>query len=247
MFGLELLGSALSGGGNMLFNAFEAEENRDFQSDMSNSQYQRAAKDLEKAGLNRVLALGGGASTPSGAQATSSENFMGNYTQAASAKAAIAQAEAQTKAIAAQEEAAEAAASNTRTQEANSKALLPFQIEQLKAQSRQQNAAAVLSSENAGIARMEKAKQEVIKAGYDAGAPLVKKAVDAIPSTAKQVLQAPLDFFQGVENAGRASAKEVRERLDAAEDYLEEKGRRVRDAAKSTFDDYKKRFKRYVK
>lgn len=247
MFGIELLGSALSGGGNMLFNAFEAEENRDFQSDMSNSQYQRAAKDLEKAGLNRVLALGGGASTPSGAQASSSENFMGNYTQAASAKAAIAQAEAQTKAIAAQEEAAEAAASNTRTQEANSKALLPYQIEQLKAQAAQQNSAAVLGSENAAIARMEKAKQEVIKSGYEAGAPLVKKAVEMVPATAKQVMNAPNDFFNALEHLGRSSAKEVRDRLDAAEDYLEEKGRRVRDAAKTSFNEAKKRLKNYVK
>lgn len=37
-----------------------------FQKEMSRTAYQRAAKDLEKAGLNRVLALGNPASTPSG-------------------------------------------------------------------------------------------------------------------------------------------------------------------------------------
>ena len=47
-----------------------ARENREWQTQMSNTAYQRAARDLEAAGLNRILALGSPASTPAGNIAT---------------------------------------------------------------------------------------------------------------------------------------------------------------------------------
>ena len=59
------------------YNSAEAEKNRQWQERMSNTAYQRAVEDLEKAGLNKWLAITGGgngasASTPSGSSASSS-------------------------------------------------------------------------------------------------------------------------------------------------------------------------------
>jgi len=57
---------------SMNFNRQEAQKDRDFQERMAATAYQRATKDLEAAGLNRVLALGSPSPTPSGATASSS-------------------------------------------------------------------------------------------------------------------------------------------------------------------------------
>lgn len=67
-----ILGGALSAVGG-LFGASKSQdmvrEQMAFQREMANTQYQRAAKDLEKAGLNRILALGSPAAAPGGASA----------------------------------------------------------------------------------------------------------------------------------------------------------------------------------
>lgn len=64
------VGSDIGGSlGDMAFNAWSADKQEDFQAKMASTQYQRAAADLEKAGLNRVLALGSPAAAPAGALA----------------------------------------------------------------------------------------------------------------------------------------------------------------------------------
>lgn len=55
---------------NMMFAREEAQKNRDWQAEMSNSAYQRSTEDMRKAGLNPIMAVAKpGASTPGGAQA----------------------------------------------------------------------------------------------------------------------------------------------------------------------------------
>lgn len=66
---------------NRLFNAEQAEINRKWQENMSNTAYQRAVKDMQKAGINPILAYtNGGASTGTGATASGGQatSAMGN-------------------------------------------------------------------------------------------------------------------------------------------------------------------------
>lgn len=56
---------------NREYNAEQAQINRDWLTEMSNTSYQRAVADMQKAGLNPILAFSqGGASTPSGSSAS---------------------------------------------------------------------------------------------------------------------------------------------------------------------------------
>lgn len=77
-----ITGAALIGGGASILggmsankaNSKEAKRNRAWQEAMSNSAHQREAKDLEKAGLNRILSLGKGAPMGGGSQAAPMQN-----------------------------------------------------------------------------------------------------------------------------------------------------------------------------
>ena len=73
-----IVGAGASLAGGLLsnrFNAQQAEMNRAFQADMSNTSYQRVMQDLEAAGLNPMLAImQGGASTPLGNMASAFSN-----------------------------------------------------------------------------------------------------------------------------------------------------------------------------
>lgn len=90
--GGDLLGSAYSARNNRR----EAQKQREWQERMSNTAYQRAAADMEAAGLNRILAYENPASTPSGASSSISAPKLGSTgIAAASAKQAIEQSKAQ--------------------------------------------------------------------------------------------------------------------------------------------------------
>jgi len=90
-------GSAVTGA----LNQYSAKQNRRFQQEMSNTAYQRAATDLEKAGLNRILALGSPASTPGGSTANFPD-FGQTINQAASTASQVSKQTAETSKIVAE-------------------------------------------------------------------------------------------------------------------------------------------------
>lgn len=85
-------GGALLGGA---FNARQASLGRDFAYKMASQGYQIAARDLEKAGLNRILALGNPASGAAGIASMAPPDFGASFTQGSSAQQSIEQSKAQ--------------------------------------------------------------------------------------------------------------------------------------------------------
>lgn len=102
-FGLSLLNSAFGVRRQEMNNDFasdESQRNREFQERMSNTSYQRAMADMEKAGLNPMLAYSqGGASLPTGSTASPVSFGNADFTQSlyASSAARAAEADADTK------------------------------------------------------------------------------------------------------------------------------------------------------
>ncbi|QGH72842.1 MAG: putative minor capsid protein [Microviridae sp. ctjyu33] len=100
-----LISGTIAGGLNYLgqreankMNLRIAREQMGFQERMSSTAYQRAMQDMAQAGLNPILAAGGGASSPSGASATMMNEMSGAVSSAIQAKAVTAQIQ-QTKAM----------------------------------------------------------------------------------------------------------------------------------------------------
>lgn len=122
------------------FSADQAAQSRSWQEEMSNTQYQRQVADLSAAGLNPMLAyMKGGASTPSGATATSGIASTGSGVNLPGAAATASQINLQN----AQEDSLRAQAEKTKAEEAEIRARTPthaVSIEQMKQQMEQSKA-----------------------------------------------------------------------------------------------------------
>jgi hypothetical protein len=133
---------------NREFQSAEADKNRSFQADQAATQYQRAAKDLEAAGLNRILAIGSPAAAPSGSMPSSSAASISQPRISADLMKGLAAASA------------------------------VQQVKQSQAQIKLTDAQANLVGEQARVTAAEASKQEVHKMMYDKFGPQLEQIVD---------------------------------------------------------------------
>lgn len=187
VIGAAAAGAIISAGGNAWSakqansaNKKIAREQMRFQEKMSNTAYQRATKDLEKAGLNRILALGNPASTPSGASYTAQSAELGSalvegaergISSAREAKRVnpeIAQIQANTRATDAQ---AQKTAMDTVAQRQNIEVVVPKTIEEI-------NSRIVQNQMNSSKSEAEKVLTERTMPGRAAHADTTKMVED---------------------------------------------------------------------
>lgn len=177
-----------------------ANRQMDFQKEMASTQYQRSAQDLERAGLNRVLALGNQAAAPSGAMPAPTRFSEAAY-QSITAKQALATGKAQEELLKAQRDQSEATAAKARTDSLVSLELLPFQKQQLGSQAAAAEQQAELTRVNALLADLEEDKQRVLKSLYSEFGPVVLDVVRQLAGTISSAKDAMGSFSGAVDKA----------------------------------------------
>jgi len=178
-----LAGSLASG----LFGRSSAKSQMKFQERMGNTQYQRAAKDLEAAGLNRILALGSPAAAPSGAMATMPDLGQSMSSGAQASTAAKGQRSMQSLQEA-QISSARAQIEQTQTQTELMKLMTPAQVSKAHSE-------AISAEKNATRDAMINDALEKLVPGVDSVLDLVGKGVSSASDAIKTIPKAVQDMI----------------------------------------------------
>lgn len=166
-------------------NAKEASKSRDFTKEQAQNSHQWEVADLRKAGLNPILSANGGASMGSSAQASMQAPNVDGLDTEGLASSALAY-----KSMKAQLD-------NVRADTQQKSSTDNVNKENLDTQKSQQAANVASAAAQASLANLyreqqrgqslENDKQQVLKAGYDAAAPLVERLAGSLKNSASNI------------------------------------------------------------
>lgn len=176
----------------------EARRQESFQERMANTAYQRAAADLRAAGLNRILAVGSPAATPSGAMAPVENALKG---AAASARDAL-MIDKQVDLLTAQANSANASARDN-----NASAVIKEQLAPISGNTG--GAAGALSDafiKRLGMDPSKTTLREALGSTYDKLRGVEKAAVDAVADRIDNTIEGVKDFGRRAREAEKQRA-----------------------------------------